>query len=48
MPLARMLQSLTDEDDDIPLAQLAAQCSTESGTGIEEFILITDTVALFS
>lgn len=40
------LESLIDEDDNIPLAQLAAQLATESRIEIEEFIGIDDNVAV--
>lgn len=45
-PLARMIQSPTDEDDNVPLAQLAAQLATESRIEMKEFIGIDDNVAV--
>lgn len=50
IPLARMIQSPTDEDDNVSLAQLVAQLrrstATEPRIEIEEFIGIHDNVAV--
>ncbi|KAG5882625.1 hypothetical protein JTB14_013314 [Gonioctena quinquepunctata] len=50
IPLARMIQYPTDEDNNVPLAQLVAQLhrstATEPRIEIEEFIGIDDNVAV--
>ncbi|KAJ0170058.1 hypothetical protein K1T71_014664 [Dendrolimus kikuchii] len=46
IPLAKMIQSPTDEDNNVPLAQLRRFTATEPRIEIEEFIGIDDNVAV--